>query len=160
MPQYIRYVQENPTEADRLFQELLIRVSSFFRDPEAFERLREVVIPRLFAGEPLRLVLARCLRGQARVEAEPAGHGIVLGQGPQEGGVDPVGQDGQLALGDPLGPEVRGEAIADDDDFVGQAVDPSLQRLGEADQGRGQPGDRPGDEYRLHAPAPGGRPRP
>jgi two-component system, chemotaxis family, CheB/CheR fusion protein len=37
--QYVRYLQENPHEIDVLFKELLITVTSFFRDPEAWELL-------------------------------------------------------------------------------------------------------------------------
>jgi two-component system, chemotaxis family, CheB/CheR fusion protein len=43
--QYVRFLQENPHEIDILFRELLIGVTNFFRDPEAFEVL---------AGDPLR----------------------------------------------------------------------------------------------------------
>ena len=34
--QYVRFLQDNPQEVDLLFKELLIGVTSFFRDPEAF----------------------------------------------------------------------------------------------------------------------------
>ena len=39
MRQYLRFVLANPHELDALFQELLIGVTSFFRDPQAFEVL-------------------------------------------------------------------------------------------------------------------------
>src|SRR4029077_18702245 len=42
---YIRYLQENPQELDLLFKELLIGVTSFFRDDAAWEELRGSVIP-------------------------------------------------------------------------------------------------------------------
>ena len=35
-----RYLQEHPGEVERLFKEILIRVTSFFRDPEAFDALK------------------------------------------------------------------------------------------------------------------------
>ena len=35
--QYTRYLQQNPQEVEMLFKELLIGVTSFFRDPEAFD---------------------------------------------------------------------------------------------------------------------------
>jgi len=38
--QYLRYLQEAPAEIDALFRDLLIGVTHFFRDPEAFEALR------------------------------------------------------------------------------------------------------------------------
>ena len=34
---YLRYLQEHPEEARQLFKEMLINVTSFFREPEAFE---------------------------------------------------------------------------------------------------------------------------
>ena len=49
---YVRYLQQNPGEVESLFCDLLIGVTSFFRDPEAFSALQEQVIPRLFAGKP------------------------------------------------------------------------------------------------------------
>jgi two-component system CheB/CheR fusion protein len=49
---YIRYLQENPQELDLLFKELLIGVTSFFRDAEAWEELRESVVPALLASRP------------------------------------------------------------------------------------------------------------
>ena len=41
MPQYLRYLQKNPHEMDLLFKEFLINVTHFFRDPEAFESLKQ-----------------------------------------------------------------------------------------------------------------------
>ena len=37
---YVRYLRDNPQEADLLFKELLIGVTSFFRDPTAWEQLK------------------------------------------------------------------------------------------------------------------------
>ena len=37
---YVRFLQENPQEVELLFKELLIGVTAFFRDPEAWEQLR------------------------------------------------------------------------------------------------------------------------
>ena len=42
---YVRYLQENPREVDILFKELLIGVTRFFRDPEAFQILKEKIFP-------------------------------------------------------------------------------------------------------------------
>lgn len=68
MSQYIRYVQENPGEADRLFQELLIRVSSFFRDPDAFKSISEEILPELFTAKepysPFRIWVPGCSTGE------------------------------------------------------------------------------------------------
>ncbi|MCX5824904.1 MAG: PAS domain-containing protein [Deltaproteobacteria bacterium] len=49
---YVRYLQQNPAEGEDLFRDLLIGVTNFFRDPEAFTALEEKVIPMLFAGKP------------------------------------------------------------------------------------------------------------
>ena len=54
---YVRYLQENPQEVELLFKELLIGVTSFFRDPAAWEQLREEAIPALLAGHPTGRVL-------------------------------------------------------------------------------------------------------
>jgi two-component system CheB/CheR fusion protein len=44
---YVRYLQENPQEVEMLFRELLIGVTKFFRDREAFEHLKEFLGPLL-----------------------------------------------------------------------------------------------------------------
>jgi two-component system CheB/CheR fusion protein len=54
---YIRYLQDNPAEVDLLFQELLIGVTRFFRDPQAWDRLRDEVFPGFFAANPQGAVL-------------------------------------------------------------------------------------------------------
>ncbi len=47
---YVDLLHADPAEAMMLFRDLLIRVTSFFRDTEAFAVIERVVIPRLFAG--------------------------------------------------------------------------------------------------------------
>ena len=49
---YVKYMQQTPAEVEALFRDLLIGVTNFFRDPEAFKALEEQVIPKLFAGKP------------------------------------------------------------------------------------------------------------
>jgi len=49
---YVKHLQKDPEEVEALFRDLLIGVTNFFRDPEAFKALEEKVIPRLFAGKP------------------------------------------------------------------------------------------------------------
>ena len=49
---YLKYMQEVPLEVEALFRDLLIGVTSFFRDPEAFKALEEQVTPALLAGKP------------------------------------------------------------------------------------------------------------
>ena len=65
---YVRYLQENPQEIDLLFQELLIGVTRFFRDPAAWEQVQEQVIPALLADRPpggsLRAWAAGCSSGE------------------------------------------------------------------------------------------------
>ncbi|WP_324677995.1 CheR family methyltransferase [Hymenobacter sp. GOD-10R] len=46
-PSYVRFLQENPQEVEQLFRELLIGVTKFFRDPEAFEVLKTYLVPML-----------------------------------------------------------------------------------------------------------------
>ncbi len=54
---YARYLQQTPAEVEALFRDLLIGVTSFFRDPEAFKALEEQVIPNLLAGKPAGAVI-------------------------------------------------------------------------------------------------------
>jgi two-component system CheB/CheR fusion protein len=65
---YIRYLQENSQELDLLFKELLIGVTSFFRDGSAWEQLRESVIPELLSsrmdGHALRAWVPGCSTGE------------------------------------------------------------------------------------------------
>jgi two-component system CheB/CheR fusion protein len=51
MESYVKFIQQTPAEVDALFRDMLIGVTSFFRDPEAFKTLEEQVIPKLFAGK-------------------------------------------------------------------------------------------------------------
>ncbi|MDQ5911761.1 MAG: two-component system, chemotaxis family, CheB/CheR fusion protein [Pseudomonadota bacterium] len=65
---YLRYLQENPGERELLFKELLIGVTRFFRDADAWAQLRDVFIPQLLAerlaGGPLRAWAAGCSTGE------------------------------------------------------------------------------------------------
>lgn len=49
---YVKYLQQTPLEVQALFNDLLIGVTHFFRDTEAFAVLQAQVIPKLFAGKP------------------------------------------------------------------------------------------------------------
>jgi len=49
---YVRFLQENPKEAEILFKELLIGVTNFFRDAEVWEKLKETIIPALVEEAP------------------------------------------------------------------------------------------------------------
>jgi two-component system, chemotaxis family, CheB/CheR fusion protein len=65
---YVRYLRENPQETDLLFKELLIGVTSFFRDPEFWASLQEKALPELFAANPeganLRAWVVGCSTGE------------------------------------------------------------------------------------------------
>ena len=64
---YVTYLQQNPAEVDLLFHDLLINVTSFFRDPEVFAALRRRVFPKLAkkrSAEPVRLWVPGCSTGE------------------------------------------------------------------------------------------------
>ncbi len=68
---YIAYLCENPDEAALLFRDLLINVTSFFRDKDAFAALEQAVIPRLFekkgASDWVRVWAPGCATGEEAV---------------------------------------------------------------------------------------------
>ena len=65
---YVTYLRNNPLESDALFKELLIRVTNFFRDPEAFEALKTKILPQLLKNmpvdTPLRMWVPGCSTGE------------------------------------------------------------------------------------------------
>ena len=65
---YVSYAQSTPLEVEALFRDLLIGVTSFFRDPEAFKAIEVEVIPKLFAdkhgGSPVRVWSLGCSTGE------------------------------------------------------------------------------------------------
>ncbi|MDH4233999.1 MAG: PAS domain-containing protein [Gallionella sp.] len=65
---YARYLKEHPAEASLLLKELLINVTNFFRDPEAFIALKQDILPRLLADKPedyvFRVWVAGCATGE------------------------------------------------------------------------------------------------
>ncbi len=50
MEYYVKYLQQTPDETNALFKDLLIGVTRFFRDSEAFAALEQTVVPELFEG--------------------------------------------------------------------------------------------------------------
>ena len=68
MDGYVKYIQQAPAEVEALFRDLLIGVTNFFRDPEAFRALEEQIIPKLFAGKPassvIRIWVPGCSTGE------------------------------------------------------------------------------------------------
>ncbi len=52
MDGYVKYLLQSRAEVEALFHGLLIGVTGFFRDPEAFRALEEEAIPKLLADKP------------------------------------------------------------------------------------------------------------
>ena len=65
---YVRCLQQSPAELEALFYDLLIGVTSFFRDKEVFSALAMNVIPRLFTDKtdetPIRIWTTACSTGE------------------------------------------------------------------------------------------------
>jgi len=65
---YVRYLRENPQESNLLFKELLIGVTSFFRDPAVWEQLKDKIIPEFLKARPqggvLRAWTVGCSTGE------------------------------------------------------------------------------------------------
>jgi two-component system CheB/CheR fusion protein len=68
VPDFIDRLRREPQELDALLQDLLIGVTNFFRDPEAFEALEREVIPALFEGkgpdDTVRVWVPGCSTGE------------------------------------------------------------------------------------------------
>ena len=70
MPSYARFLQEQPEETPALLADMLIGVTNFFRDREAFEALERDIIPALFEQKTeaeektLRIWSAACSSGE------------------------------------------------------------------------------------------------
>ncbi|HUO92303.1 MAG TPA: chemotaxis protein CheB [Rhizomicrobium sp.] len=66
--EYLAQLRDKPTEAELLFRDLLINVTCFFRDAEAFDALRREVIPALLAGkgagDKIRIWAPGCSSGE------------------------------------------------------------------------------------------------
>lgn len=65
---YLRHLIQDETEAPKLFRDLLINVTSFFRDRESFDALRSKIVPELLAdkgkGDEVRIWVPGCSSGQ------------------------------------------------------------------------------------------------
>ncbi len=68
LAEYSERLRHDPGELMALRQDLLISVTSFFRDPESFERLKQAVYPRIFQGraadDTIRVWVAGCATGE------------------------------------------------------------------------------------------------
>jgi two-component system CheB/CheR fusion protein len=66
--QYVQMLEDNAAEVTTLYRELLIGVTSFFRDPQAFKMLQSRIIPELFAANrddrTIRVWVAGCSTGE------------------------------------------------------------------------------------------------
>jgi two-component system CheB/CheR fusion protein len=65
---YVSFLEKQPKEVDNLFNDLLIYVTSFFRDPLAFQSLKKTVFPKLLKAHaddsPLRFWVCGCSTGE------------------------------------------------------------------------------------------------
>jgi two-component system CheB/CheR fusion protein len=65
---YLRLLRDEDAELHNLYMDFLIRVTQFFRDPEAFEALKEKVFPVILKGRapnsPVRIWVAGCSTGE------------------------------------------------------------------------------------------------
>ena len=65
---YLAFLRQDPDQVARLAKDMLINVSSFFRDAEAFVELREKVLAPLIAkknnNDPLRVWVPGCATGE------------------------------------------------------------------------------------------------
>lgn len=65
---YLAYLRENKSEQDALYNDMLISVTDFFRDPASFEMLCDLILPALMqqknGSEPLRIWIAGCATGE------------------------------------------------------------------------------------------------
>ena len=65
---YAQYLYESPEEVYELSRDLLINVTSFFRDPDVFEDLKRIVFPNISknkkVGQPIRIWVPGCSTGE------------------------------------------------------------------------------------------------
>lgn len=68
MNSYVHFLQKNPKEVHILFKELLIGVTSFFRDPLVWDKLKETVFPEKVGkhqpGSTIRAWIPACSTGE------------------------------------------------------------------------------------------------
>jgi two-component system CheB/CheR fusion protein len=66
--EYAAILRSDPAERNALLGDLLLSITSFFREPESFERLKEIVFPRLLEnraeGDPIRIWVPGCATGE------------------------------------------------------------------------------------------------
>src|SRR5262245_55452850 len=66
--EYAEYLRKNPAEVENLYHDILINVTSFFRDPEAYDVLKEKIFPRIVehraSDDPVRIWVVGCSTGE------------------------------------------------------------------------------------------------
>jgi two-component system CheB/CheR fusion protein len=70
--QYLTYLMESAAEAQALYQDILIHVTRFFRDPDSFEALKQVVFPEIVPerrDHPIRVWVPGCSTGEEAYSA-------------------------------------------------------------------------------------------
>ncbi|MGC2245407.1 MAG: chemotaxis protein CheB [Terriglobales bacterium] len=76
---YVKLLRGDAQEVEALYRDVLINVTSFFRNPEVFESLRDVVYPKLLAerssDEPVRVWVPGCATGE-----EPYSHAMAMAE--------------------------------------------------------------------------------
>jgi two-component system CheB/CheR fusion protein len=85
LDQYVELARANPQEMQALSQDMLISVTSFFRDRMAFDRLREEIVRMLEgkpAGEDVRVWVAGCASGEEAYSIAIILHDALLGHKP------------------------------------------------------------------------------
>lgn len=68
LPAYIKYLKENGHELELLYKDLLINVTSFFRDPKVYKALSKKIFPAVFKNrkdnEVVRIWVPACANGE------------------------------------------------------------------------------------------------
>jgi two-component system CheB/CheR fusion protein len=98
---YIAHLEQTPLEVVNLHNDLLIHVTRFFREPEAFEIIARDILPSLdpASGAPLRMWVAGCATGEEVYSLAMIVH-EVFGDTLEEGRVQIFGTDvGDAAVG-------------------------------------------------------------
>ncbi|MDP3996091.1 MAG: CheR family methyltransferase [bacterium] len=64
--EYVEYLQKNPKEVESLYQDILIKVTNFFRDQSVFNFLKLKILPEIFKHEPqsVRVWVPGCSTGE------------------------------------------------------------------------------------------------
>src|SRR5205823_4287173 len=68
LPEYVKFISTYTNEINALFKDLLIGVTRFFRDAEAFETLKHKILPKLLKAKPkdycIRVWVPGCATGE------------------------------------------------------------------------------------------------